>query len=219
MATLKNETADNIHGNIISMWPGSIKLTLVSEGLNAIAVAKSNGDIKRVNNFLSLIYAGLYSLLVMCPITGLILFFSQYPFYIFHFAILLLGFKDNKNETYFDSYEKKYNDTIGTTVPRTKRQQRQQKQKEFIEKQKEKMGKLIKVTLKPDSGKTLAETSELTRGVDVDIKSQSQYLSHNKTCTNTCADNVINKPGVGVKHNSYHRYNSAVKSKMIQTNA
>jgi len=76
-----------------------------------------------------------------------------------------------------------------------------------------------KVTLKPDSGKTLAETSELTRGVDVDIKSQSQYLSHNKTCTNTCADNVINKPGVGVKHNSYHRYNSAVKSKMIQTNA
>jgi len=76
-----------------------------------------------------------------------------------------------------------------------------------------------KVTLKPDSGKTLAETSELTRGVDVDIKSQSQYLSHNKTCTNTCVDNVINKPGVGVKHNSYHRYNSAVKSKMIQTNA
>ena len=76
-----------------------------------------------------------------------------------------------------------------------------------------------KVTLKPDSGKTLAETAELTRGVDVDIKSQSQYLSHNKTCTNTCVDNVINKPGVGVKHNSYHRYNSAVKSKMIQTNA
>jgi hypothetical protein len=76
-----------------------------------------------------------------------------------------------------------------------------------------------KVTLKPDSGKTLAETAELTRGVDVDIKSQSQYLSHNKTCTNTCVDNVINKPGVGVKHNSYHRYNSAVKSKMIQTDA
>jgi hypothetical protein len=76
-----------------------------------------------------------------------------------------------------------------------------------------------KVTLKPDSGKTLAETAELTRGVDVDIKSQSQYLSHNKTCTNTCVDNVINKPGVGVKNNSYHRYNSAVKSKTIQSDA
>ena len=73
-----------------------------------------------------------------------------------------------------------------------------------------------KVTLKPDAGKSL---TELTRGVDVDIKSQSQYLSHNKTCTNTCSDNIINKPGVGVKHNSYHRYNSAVKSKMIQTDA
>ena len=73
-----------------------------------------------------------------------------------------------------------------------------------------------KVTLKPDAGKSL---TELTRGVDVDIKSQSQYLSHNKTCTNTCVDNVINKPGVGVKHNSYHRYNSAVKSKTIQSDA
>ena len=73
-----------------------------------------------------------------------------------------------------------------------------------------------KVTLKPDDGKTL---TELTRGVDIDIKTQSQYLSHNKTCTNTCSDNIINKPGVGVKHNSYHRYNSAVKSKMIQTDA
>jgi hypothetical protein len=73
-----------------------------------------------------------------------------------------------------------------------------------------------KVTLKPDYGKSL---TELTRGVDVDVKSQSQYLSHNKTCTNTCSDNVINKPGIGVKHNSYHRYNSAVKSKMIQTDA
>ncbi len=73
-----------------------------------------------------------------------------------------------------------------------------------------------KVTLKPDDGKTL---TELTRGVDIDIKTQSQYLSHNKTCTNTCVDNVINKPGVGVKNNSYHRYNSAVKSKMIQTDA
>jgi hypothetical protein len=71
-----------------------------------------------------------------------------------------------------------------------------------------------KVTLKPDDGKTL---TELTRGVDIDIKTQSQYLSHNKTCTNTCVDNVINKPGVGVKNNSYHRYNSAVKSKTIQS--
>jgi hypothetical protein len=76
-----------------------------------------------------------------------------------------------------------------------------------------------KVTLKPANGKTLAETAELTRGVDIDIKSQSQYLSHNKTCTNTCVDNVINKPGVGVKNNSYHRYNSAVKSKTIQSDA
>jgi len=74
-----------------------------------------------------------------------------------------------------------------------------------------------KVKLIPDAGKTLAETAELPRGVDVDIKTQSQYLSHHKTCTNTCTDNIINNVGVGVKNNSYNRYNSAVKSKTIQS--
>ena len=73
-----------------------------------------------------------------------------------------------------------------------------------------------KVLLKPADGKTL---TELTRGVDPEVKSQSQYLSHHKTCTNTCSDYVINKPGVGVKHNSYNRYNTAVKSKPIQSDA
>ena len=70
-----------------------------------------------------------------------------------------------------------------------------------------------KVLLEPDAGTSL---TELKRGVDVEIKTQSQYLSHNKSCTNTCVDNVINKPGVGIKHNSYNRYNTAVKSKTIQ---
>ena len=55
-----------------------------------------------------------------------------------------------------------------------------------------------KVTLKPADGKTLTETAELTRGVDPEVKSQSQYLSHHKTCTNTCVDYVINQTGVGV---------------------
>tara|TARA_B100000925_G_C21585331_1_gene293877 strand:+ start:52 stop:420 length:369 start_codon:yes stop_codon:yes gene_type:complete len=70
-----------------------------------------------------------------------------------------------------------------------------------------------KVILKPDYGSSL---TELTRGVDVETMTQSQYLSHNKTCTNNCSDNIVNKPGVGVKHNSYHRYNGSVKSKTIQ---
>jgi hypothetical protein len=73
-----------------------------------------------------------------------------------------------------------------------------------------------KVLLEPDVGISL---SELKRGVDVETKTQSQYLSHNKSCTNTCVDNVINKPGVGVKHNSYNRYNTAVKSKTIKNDA
>jgi hypothetical protein len=76
-----------------------------------------------------------------------------------------------------------------------------------------------KVLLKPNDGTTLTDLSQLKRGVNGQVKTQSQYLSHNKSCTNTCSDIVINKPGVGVKHNSYHRYNSAVKSKTIQTDA
>ena len=76
-----------------------------------------------------------------------------------------------------------------------------------------------KVLLKPNGGKTLVDVAELTRGVDPEVKSQSQYLSHHKTCTNTCVDYVINQTGVGVKHNSYNRYNTAVKSKTIQSDA
>jgi len=73
-----------------------------------------------------------------------------------------------------------------------------------------------KVLLKPDTGKSL---TELKRGVNVETKTQSQYLSHNKSCSQTCVKEVYNPPGVEVKHNSYNRYNSSVKSKTIQNDA
>jgi len=84
MATLKNENAENIHGNIFSLSGFSI-YTKISFALKLLA----DGFGQNTNTFLSGIYACIYSLVVMCPFSGLSLFFSQYIFYIYHFLILL----------------------------------------------------------------------------------------------------------------------------------